>query len=442
MPSSAPDAENRLCCVAIPLLAQDIGPNLATTFGIWEDDRFLPRTYHAENRPRLLIVMNNGSDAEKQKAEELFRAHPRIVSCFSGVTVENAELHGDADVYVRDSTQPRGRFGNKAGPNHLFQKTMQFAARYGGWTMQLELDCLPVEADWLDATQRVIDGGTRSWVIGTLFSGRSGIDRAFQTHLNGNALYKTGDPEFQTFLASIWLPSITKLSLHWPNLAYDCWWSLQCYLADASKGNSFWDLFQTYGSFFRYDPFIVNLLVEPSGAGEYITQFQRFASIGRSPVFFHGPAIKPLLRTLLLNRQDNLLTAIDRVASAERTVTSPVSPAPDFGCLPPQVIVPSVLPEGDFISQLVARSSKGDADAARQLLVCFASALVMEPSTAVKREVEDSALSDALRKSLDSQESALAAHFRRAQAYARNATGGKSGSGYRDSRHSAPAPGD
>ena len=306
---------------------------------------------------------------------------------------------------------------------------MQFAARFGGWTMQLELDCLPVEADWLDATQRVIDGGTRSWVIGTLFGGRNGMDRAFQNHLNGNALYKTGDPEFQTFLSNIWLPSITKLSRHWPNLAYDCWWSLQGYLADASKGNSFWDLFQTYGSFFRYDPFIVNLLVEPSDAGEYITQFQRFASIGRSPVFFHGPAMKPLLRTLLLNRQDDLLTAIDRVASVERMVTSNLSLDPASGFPPQPVNVPRAMPEGDFISQLVARSSKGDEEAARQLLVCFASALVMEPSSAVRREVEYNALSDALRKAQESLESAVVAHFCRAQEYARNATARESGSG-------------
>ena len=106
MPSFAHDADNRLCCVAIPLLAQDIGPNLASTFGLWEDYRFLPRTYRAENLPRLLIVMNNGSDPEKQKAEEIFRAHPRMASCFSGIAVESAELHGDADAYVRDSAQP------------------------------------------------------------------------------------------------------------------------------------------------------------------------------------------------------------------------------------------------------------------------------------------------------------------------------------------------
>lgn len=396
--------DNRLCCVALPLLARDVGQNLANLFDLWDDPRFLPRVSTTGPLPNLLIVLNKGDSETMQRAEEMFRARPSMAACFAGIKVEDAGLEGDRDLYARDAAEAKGIYGNKAGPNFLFQRTMEFAAVYGGWTLQIEVDCLPVRAGWLEATQQVIEGGARSWVIGTIYGGNRGLDRSIQTHLNGNALYKTGDPAFQKFVAEVWIPSILKLVPELPNLAYDCWWSLQCFWADSYLGNEAWELFKTYGSFFRYDPFVVNLLVPADQSREFARLFLRFAAIDRVPVFFHGAAMNTVLPALLENRQDSILSAISRLDPSGN----------DLALADLVQAAPGQSEQSDIISQLSARLAGGDLAAANLLLVSCSTRLLIDPSKILARQEADTALASAIRLAMTAASQAARSCYRAA----------------------------
>ncbi|MEO8241408.1 MAG: hypothetical protein ABI832_03800, partial [bacterium] len=221
-----PDAPSRaLGCVALPVLAKDIGPNLESVFQLWSDPRCYLLVGQMEHLPHLMVVINCADEALLAATKALYNRYPTLAQCFSGFSAHSAELRGDRDLYARKSPTAMGKFGNKAGPNFLFQETMNFAEAHGGFTLQIELDCIPIEAGWLAETVRVVNGNQRAWVIGSMYSGDHGLERSVQTHLNGNALYNTGDPDFMRFLNEIWIADLVNIAQKRPNLAYDCWWA-------------------------------------------------------------------------------------------------------------------------------------------------------------------------------------------------------------------------
>lgn len=310
--SRGPDT--RLGCVAVPILASDIDHRFRDLLALWSDPRFFPVTRRHARKPHLLVVVNNAPPEALAKAEAVFRAFPSLAECFAACHAHSAGLEGDRDLYVRGATRMHGRFGNKAGPNLLFQQTMQFARQFGGFTLQTELDCLPVQAGWLESAQAVIAANARAWIIGSTFAGRQRLTHEIQMHLNGNAIYKAGDDGFQAFLNNVWMPGIFSRADTDPNLAYDCWWALMKHKANQNDGEEAWQLFQRYDAFFHNDPFIVNLLSAPAECQEYRNVFERLVETGRTPVFLHGPAMTSLLSVLLNHPKDSVFDAIDRIA--------------------------------------------------------------------------------------------------------------------------------
>ncbi len=310
-----------LRCVAVPILGNEIGAELAQLFDLWADPRFRPLLTPQQERPRLLIVANSATPERLAEAERLFHARPVLHDCFSGITAHSAGLEGERDIYKRDAHGAAGRYGNRAGPNFLFQETMRLAAAFGGYVLQIELDCLPVQADWITAVEAVIAANAGAWVIGSVYAGRGVLDRAMSLHLNGNALYRAGDPAFMVFLDRIWLPRLLHHAARMPNLAYDCWWALERELVDVRAENDSWQLVRTHDCFFRNEPLVVNLVhdetgLSRTGLSDYATTFQRFADLGRMPVFFHGPAMRSMARQLLQHPDDDMLAAIHRADPA------------------------------------------------------------------------------------------------------------------------------
>ena len=311
---------HHLKCVALPLLARDIGDPLVSTLRVWDSPRFFPVAYRRGPRPVLLVVVNNADSATLTKARDIFYSFPRLARCFSGFRAVSADLTGDRDLYARNAPTAIGAFGNKAGPNFLFQRTMELAEEHGGFTLQLELDCLPVEAGWIDATEAVIAVNSHAWVIGSIYSGRRGLHQSIQTHLNGNAIYATGDMAFQNFLRETWMADLINKAPTNPNLAYDCWWSMQQSAANALSGNAAWLRVQAYDSFFRNYPLVVNLLVKSSGLQEYLSVFDRFAALGRRPVFFHGEAMVQIVNHVLAHPDHSIEETINYLAPSSAPV--------------------------------------------------------------------------------------------------------------------------
>ena len=281
--------DSLLRCVALPIHSRDIEENLESTFRLWSDARFSPATGNLTDLPHLMVVVNCASSETLAEIEMIYRRDPSLARCFSNFSVHSAEPRGDRDIYARNESRPVGVFGNKAGPNFLFQSTMQIAAVHGGFTLQIELDCIPVEAGRLEKTAQVIAGNSRAWVIGSLFASSRGLGRSAQAHLNGNACYNTGDAKFIAFLNDVWMADLVALAAKHPNMAYDCWWANELFQANALTGNDSWSKMQTFASFFHTDPFIVNLLSDECRLHEFVDGFEKFVNLGRPPIFFTGP---------------------------------------------------------------------------------------------------------------------------------------------------------
>lgn len=326
--------------VVIPCLSGDL-PELDRIFTLWSRQAFRPNRNAPP--PTLLIVFNNADDDTLDQAKEFFVSHSELSKSFSGVQAMSADLTGDADLYVRKEPRLMGRFGNKAGPNFLFQKAMHFAAHFGDYTLQIELDCLPVGPGWIDQTLDVIERNRGGWVIGSPYLGKMDLDPRVQFHLNGNALYKAGDPQFLTFLDDVWIARILEHAPTYPHLAYDCWWAFEMSHADASSRNISWQLWQRYDSFFRNDPFIVNLRVAFDDIAEFFKVHDERATLSAPPIFFHGRAIQDLIRMLCAEPEQELRPFIESLPELKKEPSVADSrkihdglAAPKVGQLPPQ----------------------------------------------------------------------------------------------------------
>lgn len=304
----------RLNCIAIPLLRSDLTAGFLEIMHLWNDGRYLPRKSPTAPMPHLLVMVNNAPPKDLAAAEMAFYKFENLSSCFSGITVLSAGLEGDRDLYVKQEGQRVGKFGSRAGPNFLFQATMNAAARYGGFCLQLELDCLPIAAGWIEATQEVVDGHAGAWVIGTHFSGEGLLDHTLQTHLNGNALYRTGDPQFQRFLNTVWMPRVLEHTKTFVDLAYDCWWAYELTHSDPIMNNEGWALFKIYNGFFHSNHFITNLLVDAKQSRDYVKVMHQVLAVGVQPVFFHGPALNHIRSELLMNPHESIFNVIDRMS--------------------------------------------------------------------------------------------------------------------------------
>ena len=120
---TAAPGDRRLGSVSVPCLYSDL-PALEQTFAFWSDPRFLPLVSGGCPEPSLLIVYNMADEDLIARTHALYAKFPVLQTCFDKIEVFSADLEGDRDLYVRDSSRPEGVFGNKAGPNFLFQQTM------------------------------------------------------------------------------------------------------------------------------------------------------------------------------------------------------------------------------------------------------------------------------------------------------------------------------
>jgi len=310
---TATPGDRRLGSVLVPCLSSDL-PVLEQTFAFWSDPRFLPLVSDECPKPSLLIVYNMADEDLIARTHALYAKFPVLQACFDKIEVFSADLEGDRDLYVRDSSRPEGVFGNKAGPNFLFQQAMHIAAEYGLYTFQIELDCLPLRPNWLHDLYRMLTPSD-AWVIGSPYLGDAPLDPSIQFHINGNALYRCGSPHFLTFLDNIWIKNVTMLREVYPNLAYDCWWALQMTRSDASSSNAAWQLWQEYCFFFQYNAFVVNLTVGADQASQYTTVYDKLVEKQLRPLFFHGAVMRNVIAILC---EDTSMTIDQALADFEK----------------------------------------------------------------------------------------------------------------------------
>lgn len=307
--------------VVLPILAEDIAQNLPRTFQLWSDPRAFPLMATRAPQQRLIVVVNRATAEQLEEIITIYQRYPLLALCFTGVECVNAGLTGERDLYARGSAVPLGRYGNKAGPNFLFEAAMKAAEPAGGFTFQMELDCLPVQAGWIEQLEEIVAGNSRAWVIGSVFAGERGLGKIVQGHLNGNALYRVGDPAFQDFLDREWMPGLAAAVADTPNLAYDCWWARETQLADPHVGNAAWRRWRLFDGYFRNDSVLLNFLGTGAEVQEARRWFEEMAMVGRPPIFLHGPAMQRILPIMLQDPDIGLLEALDRLRAPEAEIS-------------------------------------------------------------------------------------------------------------------------
>ena len=147
-----------------------------------------------------VIQFGEEDDAIRQEIVAAYQATRHVCRAFASIEVRFAGLSRHLDYYERDYTRKVGGRGFKSGPNEQFFETMELLAGEHDFIFYMEADCVPLRQGWLDRVRALAEGDPESWVIGGLYRGDEPIDDGFFMHLNGNALYRVGDPAFMEFL--------------------------------------------------------------------------------------------------------------------------------------------------------------------------------------------------------------------------------------------------
>ncbi|WP_093993412.1 hypothetical protein [Flavimaricola marinus] len=178
---------------------------------------------------------------------------------FSYLKFEYLGLEGDDDKYERDYSKKVGTQGFKSGPNNQFFLTMRRARGLGDCIFQMETDCVPLAANWLTNLRKEVARSGRFWVLGTRYFGTETLAPEFKNHLNGNAVYATGDPEFCDFLDTFWEPR-TRAMVRTVDkrLAYDCILE-KVFVEQADSDPEVAEVLQRHGTKFRQTGLILNI---------------------------------------------------------------------------------------------------------------------------------------------------------------------------------------
>ncbi len=170
-----------------------------------------------------------------------------LINIFKEVKIINLKLNNQEDLYVpfeheeiflsKHKIIPD--YGTKSGPNLLFFNSMKLLKNYNT-TLLLETDCI-FSHDWLEKINNYINYSNGFLISGATYDGGVYSDEDLMlTHINGVALYATGNCLFQSIMEHYevyFLESVKET----PNLAYD--WGFNIFLKEnlqKKENHNFW----------------------------------------------------------------------------------------------------------------------------------------------------------------------------------------------------------
>lgn len=249
-----------LGAVVVPTNARERNAILDNLW-LWDQPAFSPYLHMRDREPpRLVFYFNNDTGKEIQAAVvEAYEQTRTVKKCFSGLEFRYLSLYGEDDHYGRDCAGPVGQKGFKAGPNNQFFETIKSTADLGRYIFFMETDCVPIRVDWLGQLQDTVCEAEPFWILGSIYRGKSALERAYSRHINGNAIYAVGDSGFQHFVSSVWRPALDYLVALDRRYAYDM--VLETIFGEAKPevfNDGKWQLLQSVAHKFRYTDFIRN----------------------------------------------------------------------------------------------------------------------------------------------------------------------------------------
>lgn len=234
---------------------------ILTNLRLWADPLLTPFAAEPTQKPKLVFVFNNDSGRDAALEIEAAFEERKLGRYFSSVASWFLDLTGKADAYIRDYTVRVDEDGYKAGPNNQFFKTMRAARDLGQYIFLMESDCIPIRSNWLGRLCEIVNGPERFFVLGSAYRGKDTLGQQFNRHINGNAVYAVGDPDFQHFIDTFWEPELRRVVRHVDRrIAYDCVLDMLFSSMQSNFGNdAVWPVWQSIAHLFRYSSYIQNV---------------------------------------------------------------------------------------------------------------------------------------------------------------------------------------
>lgn len=250
---------HKLGAVVVPTTQFEIDAVLRN-FEIWGQPGWAPLHQNdTDNRCALVFMFNNDQSREHEATIRAKFAETRMKRYFSYLGFKYLGLEGDDDKYERDYSKKVGSQGYKSGPNNQFFHTMQEARDLGIYAFQMETDCVPLRSGWLSVLRTLCAEAEPFWILGSRYHGVETLSPAFKDHLNGNAVYATGDPGFQRFLDEFWEPRTRQMVAGVDRrLAYDCILE-KVFTEQRDSDPEVAALLETHGDKFRATQYILNI---------------------------------------------------------------------------------------------------------------------------------------------------------------------------------------
>jgi len=209
----------RLEAIAVPLVPHELDGFLER-LDYWVDPKLQP-SFGSVKGVALHIFLTCADSAEiRGKIEAAATRLPWLSDYFSDLRVTFLDIARSVDYYVKGTSL--NVFCNKSGPNIFWLMIMEACREYR-FTFLMEADCVPVRPGWIDALEQVTrDGTPGTWIIGAGYSGPTMTSPTNSFHINGNAVYATGDRDFQDYLRGDFLRALQWMATNISNnVAYD-----------------------------------------------------------------------------------------------------------------------------------------------------------------------------------------------------------------------------
>ena len=212
-----------LQAIAIPLTIAE-HKLLVRNILLWDLPAFHPLRLDSPlmGKIPLHIFFDSAPDASiVQEIERAWNATHRLKSMFSTLEITFLSIPANLNYYIRDprkTGEPR-----KMGPNLHFLAMMRCCKRYR-YTQLMETDCVPAKSDWLTDLNAFCTRSEPFWIAGAFLGSLGTVSPSFALHINGNAIYATGDNDFIEFVDSVFGPALIYLTFEKSalSLAYDC----------------------------------------------------------------------------------------------------------------------------------------------------------------------------------------------------------------------------
>lgn len=200
-------------CILIPTTTKEIDSGLFNNFII---QFYLFKKTNID----IIIIINN----KTHKTDILPMLLP-IKNTFKNIEVLYINIPPEEDIYIKNNKSSKIHIpplGLMSGPNYLFLAGMRYCEKYM-YTLLIETDCI-IKPNCVESFNNYITYCGDFLISGSTYDGTSLMyipsgDNFY--HLNGVAIYKTGDRLFIKLINEL-EEYIVRTVIHQHALAYDC----------------------------------------------------------------------------------------------------------------------------------------------------------------------------------------------------------------------------